>query len=370
MNKLVIDHSYALGMAWDKTRFRNHGVVYQASPGGAAFNHSLSFAKGRGAPGSLVVVPPSESLRRIGAVRVKAQIYFDPQGAARRHNIVEGHLSFALFIDPDGSLVGSVLTPSHQWLAGKTAANAVPPQAWSVVEFRFDGHSRAELLVNGQSLPVLPYTAALIARPRPGPVRGIGPLGVFIGHWADLDDRYTFDGYIRRVQVYKQDDYDLLDLMDPCCKVDPKFWHEFVDMLAARGCNPAEFKELDAITAFGRDLVSSLTGGDEDAARELDQLLRQYLFATKHRGRTVPIEPAFRRLAEWIVDHQSRDQMKGVAERLPALIDSLPLNTKEMADLAERLCFGRVKDALENEVKRMTDDPEWAKRTEKFRERR
>ena len=65
MDKLVIDHTYALGIAWDKTRYRNHGVLYQSPPGTGYFQGSLRFAPGRPGPGSMVVVPPSPSLAEI-----------------------------------------------------------------------------------------------------------------------------------------------------------------------------------------------------------------------------------------------------------------------------------------------------------------
>ena len=93
----------------------------------------------------------------------------------------------------------------------------------------------AEILVN-QARVASSYDASfLTGPPLVGAVRGVGPHGVFIGHWPEPSDVYTFNGYIRNVQVYKRDKLeDLLKLLDPCCTSDLKFWYELRDKLRTR----------------------------------------------------------------------------------------------------------------------------------------
>src|SRR5690606_29750482 len=117
--------SYSLGIAWDRTAFRNHGVVHRAPPGTGFFKGSLSFSKARGGPGSLVVIPPSPSMERMGAVRVRVLAYLHPSGhAAHRHNLVEGEHSFALFMNSNRSIQGTFLAPDGRWIGIKSAPNA------------------------------------------------------------------------------------------------------------------------------------------------------------------------------------------------------------------------------------------------------
>ncbi len=117
LDTIIVDHSYALGMAWDKGRFRNHGALYETQSGNGFFRGSLSFAPGRNSPGSAVVIPPSKSLEDIGAVKVRSLVFTTGVGGgARRQNIEEGNLSFAFFINPDLYLQGTFLNSANQWV--------------------------------------------------------------------------------------------------------------------------------------------------------------------------------------------------------------------------------------------------------------
>ena len=116
MNKLVIDHSYSLGIAWDKTDYRNHGLLHQVLPGASTFRGSLSFSPRRSFPGSAIIIPTSKSLQEIGSIKIRCMIYSTARGGgAARQNIVEGHLSFAFFINSDLSLQGTFLDPNNNW---------------------------------------------------------------------------------------------------------------------------------------------------------------------------------------------------------------------------------------------------------------
>jgi len=369
MDKLVIDHSYALGIAWDKTLYRNHGVPHQTQLGSGEYEGSLSFAKGRTAPGSMVVVPTSPILRRMGAVRTRAQVYLNPRGTTpRRHNIVEGHLSFAFAVYPDLSLKGSFLAPDDQWIGVQSRANIFPLRRWNLVEFWYDGVGAAAITLNNQTVASTAVPNALLSRPLAGAVRGIGPLGVFVGHWAALDDRYTFDGYIRRLQVWKRDDDDFRKLMDPCCHPDPKMWDELAKKLADAGFDVVKDGQrvIDELTETGASLFRALTGGDPQRATQLRALLDQYLYAVQQRKNSVPIEPAMHGLCEWIAAHASRDQLQKTVREVPDLVGKIPLDEKDLDDLAKRLCFGELRDKTLAEIQRMSADKTWHERLARF----
>jgi hypothetical protein len=323
-----------------------------------------------------VVVPPSPSLSKIGSVRVRAEIYLDPKTNPRRHNIVEGHNSFALAVHQEDSVRGTVLASDNTWLGIKTPPGVITHRQWTDVDFWYDGVGAAEIRVDGVRAASSYDSAHLMRGPLAGPVRGVGALGVFVGHWAVVDrptenDRYTFDGYIRRPQVYKRDDHDLLDLLDPCCKTDPAFAHKLAETLRERGLGLEGIqKTLDEIHALGAGLFRDLIGGDEARAGDLQRLLQQYLYGLRHRRDGIPLEPSLRRLLGWIADHATRDGLKAAVERYTALIGKLPLSEKEIDELTKQMCFGGTKETIEREVKRLVEDETWRKRVEKFRRER
>jgi hypothetical protein len=394
MNKLVLDHSYALGLAWDKTPFRNHGVVYKAPPGGGYNSGSFSFAQGRAAPGAMVVVPPSNSLDQLGAVRVRVLFSLAPAAAARRHNLVEGHRSFALFVNANRSIQGSFLAPDDTWLGIRSAPDIVQPGQWQWAEFWYDGVGEAEILINDvrvahgyrAALPLKAFNYPLridlarlydltrhlhlfwLLRPLAGPVRGVGPLGLFVGHWAETDDRFTLDGHIRRVQVYKQDDLeDLMKLIDPCCMPSMEELHDIVKTLVAGGLDPEEaLKNLNDLKAVAAAFVGNLAAQREDLSTELKRLTDQLLFAIRDRGRSVPIEPPLRRLIAFMLEHATREQIEGLPPQVTPILDRLGIDPATIDKLAGRMCFSSVKERLEKEAGRIADDPAWRDRFDKF----
>ena len=113
MNELVVHHMYINGMAFDTSNKRNHGIPYSVSQAAPPFSPSFDFA----VPNSRVIVLPSASLQDLIAVRAIVAFYLDPPGGlSRRYNIIEGQLSFALFVQPDGSLMGTILDGTGNWL--------------------------------------------------------------------------------------------------------------------------------------------------------------------------------------------------------------------------------------------------------------
>jgi len=91
--KLVLHHTYTNGIAFDVSGCDNHGAGTDVNEGPAGFSNTMQFRVGRVAGGrdALAVA--------FGHARpgVRARFWIDPATAtAHRHNLVEGHDSFAL----------------------------------------------------------------------------------------------------------------------------------------------------------------------------------------------------------------------------------------------------------------------------------
>lgn len=369
MDKLVVDHSYALGIAWDRTEYRNHGLLYQTPPGSGFFQSSLSFAPGRTAPGSMVVVPPAKSFAEIGAVRARARIYTTALGGgARRQNVIEGHLSFALFVNPDLSVQATFLDSTGNWTGIRSGVRAVVPNQWFNIEYWYDGISAAEILINGTRVASAFNPVSHVGAPMRGPVRGIGPRGIAIGHWPEPDDRYTFNGYVRDVQVYKRDDLeDLLKLLDKCCLRDLSQWYDLGNRLRKDGYNLAYARRIkDQLVALGSETMADLRGGSEQATEQLNALLQQFLWALSRRG-SVPLGPSLMPLLTWMATRASPQQAADVEARARALLSDLPLKEDELLDIVNRLCFTKLRETVETEGKKTESDPQWKRIREKFR---
>jgi hypothetical protein len=361
MDKLVLDHKYNLGIAWDQTKFRNHGIVHQAVPGSGYLQGSFSFAPGRTWPGSAVVVPPARSLRKLGALRVRASILtVGKGGGASRQNILEAHLSFAVFVNPDLSLQATFVSPANRWTGLRTGPRAIVPDKWFQVEFWYDGISAAQILVDGVVQASSLDAASQVDGSMGGPVRGVGPHGIFIGHWPEKDDRYTFEGFIRDVQVYKRDDEeDLLKLMDPCCARDLRDFYDVGERLRDQGYDLQDARSvLEKIIGSGTELIASWRGESEEDTRTLNDMLAQFLFALSRRN-SLPIEPSLLPLLEWVAEHADMDQLAEAGDRVEEILEALPLTQDELLDFGNKLCFAKFRGDIEEEVKRLDKDPRW-----------
>src|SRR5262245_21684858 len=120
--KLVLHHRYRNDIAYDWSRNNNHGhlVAVHTGAGGGAPN-VLLFSGGP----QRVEVRPSPSLRDFGELRDRAVFRAEAELPVRRFNIVEGEFAFALFREPDGSLHGTIRTPTAGWLGPQSAPGLV-----------------------------------------------------------------------------------------------------------------------------------------------------------------------------------------------------------------------------------------------------
>ena len=108
-------------------------------------------------------------------------------------------------------------------------------------------------------------------------------------------------------------------------------------------------------------LFRELTGGHEDDRRELGRLLHEFEYAVQHRRHNVPLEPALRRLVDWLLPRATPEQIARVSSELPGIIGKLGLSDQQLEDVMKRLCLDRVKDAMVKEGQDVVTNPERAK---------
>jgi hypothetical protein len=197
MLKLILDHDYRQPFpAVDTSPLSNHGVVLSAAhhaDGAQPGSGALRFAQ----PHSSVRVPARQCWQRIGSIVAEATVRLD--AAPARRNIIEGDGSFALFVAPDDTLVGSVFTltdgnTSPAWNVVSSATHSpdgvvrkVLVNRWSKIVFQHDGITRARLFIDDRLVAVRgDYRSGVPA---------VASTGVVIGNWT-LTSQYAFAGDI------------------------------------------------------------------------------------------------------------------------------------------------------------------------------
>jgi hypothetical protein len=76
MNRLVVHHIYADGMAFDLSGYRNHGAPFAVAEAPALYAPGFTYAAGD----SRVMVEPSHSLQDLIAIRAIVSFYLNPAG--------------------------------------------------------------------------------------------------------------------------------------------------------------------------------------------------------------------------------------------------------------------------------------------------
>jgi hypothetical protein len=163
------------------------------------YRHGLADESGHGndgyRSGPRVFVPPSPSLTRAGAFRVRVAATARELG--QRRTLVEGYLSFALFVERDGSLGAGVLDRGG-WTGLHSAPETVAVDA--ALEIVFDWCRDGVL---GLWLDDRVVAQGMSA---PNGAHGLSwPFGLSIGAWPDADLR-TWQGSIDEVVVWRASD--------------------------------------------------------------------------------------------------------------------------------------------------------------------
>lgn len=264
--QLLLHHRYQHNIAFDWSGHANHGLLEHVAtddPNGLAFQAD---------PGALVAVQNSPSLRDFGELRVR--VIFRPlllATVSRRLNLVEGHLSFALVVNPNQSLQGTINSPSDGWVGPLSQPGVVSMGTWHTADFSHDGISRSRLHLDG--VLVAEHNAAA------GPIPDLGPKGVIIGHWPE-DDRYTFAGDLADVQIWKDDPArDAAQALDDCCL--DRSWVDERVQEARRDGWTGDAARASFAKLFGdaRAAAAEVRGGDPARIGQIQGLTQQALLS-------------------------------------------------------------------------------------------
>jgi hypothetical protein len=189
--ELILSHQYHHGAALDSSGFENHGRV--EGPALAEGRLAGTRALGFDGVGDRIVIPPSRSLRDIRALRVDATVFLDELGG--RRTILEGFSSFALLVEPDGVLEGTIYNGSR-WEGVRGPEHGMPLRRWVRITYVYDGLNTSVLYLDDEEL-------ALDMRPL-GEMEPVSwPFGLNVGAWPDRNHR-MFKGKIEEIQVWRR----------------------------------------------------------------------------------------------------------------------------------------------------------------------
>lgn len=307
MLKLILDQDFPTPVpAVDRSPFSNHGRVIHttfAADGRGAATGALSFQHAD----SAVRIALQPVWQKLNALCIEAWIHVTATGT--RRNIIEGDGSFAFFLAPDDTLVGSVFSrvdgaAGPGWNTTSSGANSpggavhrVPLNRWCKVVFHHDGITRARLFLDDQLIGVRgDYRSGIV------PVAG---AGVVIGNWT-LANQFAFAGSIDRVRVWKRDDYAAIRQftarpVDPAAR---DAWDDVWACLATE--DPHDRIRLRRLgeewEQLIRELFRAVHAASEDERERFRRLIETY--SVHWRANTIDSEEyarAIRELREWIV---------------------------------------------------------------------
>jgi hypothetical protein len=173
----------------DHTDFANHANMsagITANPGYTTLN---------GGDDQLEIPAAVESLQRFSGLRIEAAIR--PTSLPHRLNLVEGWMAFALIIEANGTLAGTIYD-GQTWV-GVISTQTVPMNHWSRVQFDYDGISIGRLHLNGSVVGTRLDMPMGMRQPH---------QVITLGHWPRGDARYTFHGDLGHVRIDRRDHED------------------------------------------------------------------------------------------------------------------------------------------------------------------
>lgn len=309
---LILWHTYTRGVAFDLSENRNHGTIVDAELGGPGSPNALRFQGGPGA----VWVAPSSTLSNLGAVRTQVHFYWEPT-FDHRHNLVEGELAFAFFVNPDGSVQGTILNALGNWAGAQSAPGLIVAGQWYTAEFLHDGICTSKLYVDG-NLVAEDYAS-------PGPVGSVAARGLAIAHWPEPSDVYSFEGYIDMVKVWSDDPQkDTSQLIDGCCVDRPAITGQLAQ-LAGSGLDATGLTDVaHTLLDVGRETAFYLAQGsaaDRDAALALGGRLLNAYQSGDVNGLAATVQEGAARLQA----NTTPEQVLGLWSRLEPAVSQAPI---------------------------------------------
>jgi hypothetical protein len=318
MNQLVLHHHYTFGSTFDVSTFGNHGRPNLVTPGTGAFASALHFIQ----QDSRINVKPSQSLSNLVAISAMVRFYLEGLPAIRL-NLIEGFVSFALFIEPTGAITGTIVDQDGDWSGTSSQEQLVTPGVWHEAWIIHDGVSQIQLLLDG--------TLVAQALNIYGPVKSVGQLGISIGNWPDAA-AYPFVGYIDEVKLYRYDPKkDFQSLLNPCC-FDGRQFDEILGELKRNkvlNVDGGYWRILQLLARIG----GLLRGRDANSARSSIQLSLGMLRAIRARDVATlsMLQDDFSKLTA--SNPAAARDVRALTEKVSAIVDRAGLPS----DLGDRL---------------------------------
>jgi hypothetical protein len=287
------------------------------------------------------------------AIRASVRFFHSPNdGGGRRYNLVEGFISFVLFVDQDGSLQGGIVDASGNWKGTSTAPGIVAPDVWHVAELLHDGVNHCQIFLDGSRV-----AASYDIR---GAVRSVGNFGISIGAWPDTAGPYTFEGYIGEVRLYKYDpEEEIRRFLDPCC-LDRKALGALLGRLMQQDWDATRLQDyVRELLQLQRDFAAAVRGDDPDQTREHQLNLNQAANALLRHDPS-DLRSALEYLLGQATQALSEAQLDSFRQRFQEAIKSVPLFSDEMQDFAQAFCLEFLLDPRLRDLtprRRYSDSP-------------
>jgi hypothetical protein len=259
MDELVLHHWYRYGEAMDLSDHHNHGTVIDGATGAGDTAAALTF----NGISTRVIVSRGSALRSFSGVAGAIDFYLAVDASPARYNLAEGHLSFALYVQADDSLCFTIVDANGMWRGTATGPRRIDRGRWHRVLFAHDGFCTCRLALDGSIVAE--------AIDVPGPVRGLGPLGLSIGNWPDAD-RYQLRGAIREIRLYAGNMLTVLER-----EVAQQKWQEPPAERVTTLTKDGRLPNIEPLVA----LIGSLSPTERDSLRDgvatIQQVCAEYL---------------------------------------------------------------------------------------------
>jgi hypothetical protein len=328
VNKLFLQQRYLDFPPRDVSGNGNDGTAFSVTQGTGINWHAAEFD----GQASWIQVPKSPSMDDLVQFRAQVTFRLDPSAPARRMNLVEGFVSFAIFVADDRSLQFSIVDGEGNWNVCSSQGGVVALDTWQTLVAAHDGVSEARIALGPD----------LVARKTGirGPIRSVGPLGVAIGRWPDAP-AYQLHGQLSEVALYKFDpEPELYTVFGAPC-VDGDAVERWFTELAARlgGEN-----EMQAWAARAQRLLvaagDAITRGSQDTD-EYRARMAAVAAALGMRDREA-FATHFGALSEQVDGRLSDEDRERVSAEFQEVRGALPFDDDELRELAVALCLDRL----------------------------
>ncbi|MFD7406791.1 LamG-like jellyroll fold domain-containing protein [Streptomyces sp. NPDC059866] len=276
-----------------------------------------------------ITVPSSPSLRQLDSVRVRVRFRSDPWDKARR-NLVEGHLSFALMLEGEGRLTGTVLDRTGTW-SGAHVDGQITAGQWHEAALEHNGLSTLALSVDGRVVAV--------RHDVPGPVRPVGGFGVAIGRWPDAPE-YIFRGDIGELQLWRNDPvHTVQQITDRCCGRDRTPLGKVLATLAERNeIGDSVITAARAAQAATLEFFLAVGNGREETVRELERLAGELWEAVVRRDRR-KMPGALDRLRLFVAENSPPGAQDAWEQRSEEIAQSVGFGAAQRDAVLRALCL-------------------------------